>query len=131
MTRGLDSYPHTDPNGTVIPFDVGDVYGTMRIAVTGAASGAKTLPDAVIGLPAMLFATVRCIVALDGAAPAMSDDTLAEDRILVPKLGSVSVVLSSALINCVAEDGSSTGRLYVMIFRSWKNAGKDLTQLAR
>lgn len=127
--EGRNQYPNSNPEGLPLPFDVGDLYGTARLAIAATATATAleiTNPSGFILIAVFFAVDARALVSLDGTDPTLTDGEFQESVLVVPKNGINKVLLpSDAEIKCISEDGSTTGRLLINIYRAWKSGGID------
>lgn len=120
---GLTQYPFADPNGNPLPFSIGNPYGLVTQAIGTSASSTLTLPTDVT--VAVFFATVRCVVSFRGTTPVLANGTFSEDHMIIPKGSVHGILVPDVSIRNISADGSSTGKLYIQLYKPWKTAGID------
>ena len=121
-----DNYPQSSPAGDAIPFDIGYPYGLIIAPIAVAAGAPIELPaDAVL---AVLCATCACVVSFGDLTPSasVSEGVFLEDTAYIPAGGTLSIQVPKLFLSFISADGSSTGKVYVSLFRAWQSLGKDL-----
>ena len=124
--RGQQQYPNSDASGNPIPFDVGDPYGMFIDSIGIAASSAIVIPNTDnLTLIAVFIATCRCIISWDGTDPVTTEEVFKTNQAIIP-IGSHKLLLPGLSIKNISADGSSTGKLYCMVYRAWKAGGVEV-----
>jgi len=124
--RGVQQYPHSSLSGQSLPFEVGDPYGMFIDSIAVAASAGVAIPnDDDLTLVALCLATVRCIISWDGVAPVTTEQSFKTNQAIIPAGGVHKLLLPGLTIRNISADGTSTGKLYVQVYRAWKSGGVE------
>lgn len=118
-------YPHSEPTGKAIPFDVGEPTGLYITAFVAAASAERTLSAA--WEIVVLYATEDCVIGFgSGVTLTLAQDVVKANHQFVPKQTPVSVKLPSNLFKVIRV--SADGILYVQNYRRWQALSTELLQ---
>ena len=122
---GVSQYPHADREGKPLPFSIGNLYGGVWINIGVAESAVVTLPsDADVCI--FLAFDARAVIAFGGADSTPVAGAFTENIAVIPKNGQQRLSsLPASTFTVISEDGSTTGRLWVQCYKSWKSAGVE------
>ena len=121
-----DVYPLASPDGSAIPYAIGDPLSLFIAAFTDAVSAVKTV-DAASEIAVIIAQGADAIICVGGVA-LNTEDVAHTNHQYCPQDVPVSIKLTTNTFTVIAANATESGKVIVQTYRRWQSLSIDTLQ---